>query len=161
MMKKVYQETVQKFMKSLGLVQVRSDKKHSERLKPLSATLVFEGSIDPADAEVWLNLLEKCFEVIDWPEERKVKLATFLQQKEVEGWWKLIKTRRRDTGTISWEVFRKIFEDKYYPSIYREARRDEFLRLKPNSLSVGEYERKYMELSRYAEHIIALESDRC
>ncbi|KAA0040646.1 DNA/RNA polymerases superfamily protein [Cucumis melo var. makuwa] len=99
-----------------------------ERLKKLGAT-VFEGSIDPADLENWLNMLEKCFDVMNCPEERK--------------------------------TFRGIFEDKYYPSTYCEAKRDEFLGLKQGSLSVAEYERKYTELSRYANVIVASESDRC
>ncbi|KAA0063139.1 uncharacterized protein E5676_scaffold1213G00110 [Cucumis melo var. makuwa] len=99
-----------------------------ERLKKLGAT-VFEGSTDPADAENWLNMLEKCFDVMNCLEERK--------------------------------TFRGIFEDKYYPSTYLEAKRDEFLGLKQGSLSVAEYERKYTELSRYADVIIAYQSDRC
>ncbi|KAA0035808.1 DNA/RNA polymerases superfamily protein [Cucumis melo var. makuwa] len=99
-----------------------------ERLKKLGAT-VFEGSTDPADAENCLNMLEKCFDVRNCPEERK--------------------------------TFRGIFEDKYYPSTYCEAKRDEFLGLKQGSLTVAEYERKYTELSRYADVIIASESDRC
>ncbi|TYK27290.1 DNA/RNA polymerases superfamily protein [Cucumis melo var. makuwa] len=98
-----------------------------ERLK-LGAT-VFEGSTDPADAENWLNMLEKCFDMMNCPEERK--------------------------------TFRGIFEDKYYPSTYCKAKRDEFLGLKQGSLSVAEYERKYTELSRYADVIVASESDRC
>ncbi|KAA0063211.1 hypothetical protein E6C27_scaffold205G00190 [Cucumis melo var. makuwa] len=99
-----------------------------ERLKKLGAT-VFEGSTDPADAKNWLNMLEKCFDVMNCPEERK--------------------------------TFRGIFEDKYYPSTYCEAKRDEFLGLKQGSLSVAEYERKYTELSQYADVIVASESDRC
>ncbi|KAA0051049.1 uncharacterized protein E6C27_scaffold678G00020 [Cucumis melo var. makuwa] len=94
-----------------------------ERLKKLGAT-VFEGSTDPVDAENWLNMLEKCFDVMKCPEDRK--------------------------------TFRGIFEDKYYPSTYCEAKRDEFLGLKQGSLSVAEYERKYTELSRYADVIVAL-----
>ncbi|KAA0037904.1 uncharacterized protein E5676_scaffold487G00690 [Cucumis melo var. makuwa] len=39
-----------------------------ERLKKLGAT-VFEGSTNPADAENWLNMLEKCFDVMNCPEE--------------------------------------------------------------------------------------------
>ncbi|KAA0043632.1 hornerin-like [Cucumis melo var. makuwa] len=41
-----------------------------ERLKKLGAT-VFQGSTDPADVENWLNMLEKCFDVMNCPEERK------------------------------------------------------------------------------------------
>ncbi|KAA0035073.1 uncharacterized protein E6C27_scaffold57G001380 [Cucumis melo var. makuwa] len=131
-----------------------------ERLKKLGAT-VFEGSTDLADAENWLNMLEKCFDVMNCPEERKVRLATFLLQKEAKGWWKSILARRSDARALDWQTFRGIFEDKYYPSTYCEAKRDEFLGLKQGSLSVAEYERKYTELSRYADVIIASESDRC
>ncbi|TYK02471.1 putative serine/threonine-protein kinase nek2 [Cucumis melo var. makuwa] len=65
-----------------------------ERLKKLGATM-FKGSTDPTDVENWLNMLEKYFDVMNCPEERKVKLATFLLQNEAEGWWKSILTRCR------------------------------------------------------------------
>ncbi|KAA0025985.1 reverse transcriptase [Cucumis melo var. makuwa] len=122
---------------------------------------MFEASMDPADAEVWLNMLEKCFDVMSCPQKRKVRLATFLLQKEAEGWWKSIIARRNDARTLDWQTFRRIFEEKYYPTTYCEAKRDEFLKLKQGSLSVAEYERKYTELSRYAEMIEASDSDRC
>ncbi|TYK23862.1 reverse transcriptase [Cucumis melo var. makuwa] len=97
-----------------------------ERQKKLRAT-VFEGSTDPGDAENWLNMVEKCFDVMNCPEERK--------------------------------TFRGIFKDKYYPNTYYEAKRDQFLGLKQGSVSVAEYERKYTELSRYADIIMASDSD--
>ncbi|KAA0066851.1 reverse transcriptase [Cucumis melo var. makuwa] len=131
-----------------------------ERLKKLGAT-VFEGSTDPADTKVWLNMLEKCFDVMSCLQERKVRLATFLLQKEAEGWWKSIIARRNDARTLDWQTFRGIFDEKYYPTTYCEAKRDEFLELKQGSLSVAEYERKYTKLSRYAEMIVASDSDRC
>lgn len=60
------------------------DKRFSiERLKPLGAT-TFEGTTDPVDVEKWLNLIEKCFGVMNYPEERKVKLTTFLLQASAE-----------------------------------------------------------------------------
>ncbi|KAA0036910.1 gag/pol protein [Cucumis melo var. makuwa] len=60
----------------------------------------YGGSTDPADAEVWLNMLEKYFDVMSCPEERKVRLATFLLQKETEGWWKSILARHSDARTL-------------------------------------------------------------
>ncbi|KAA0060864.1 retrotransposon protein, putative, Ty3-gypsy sub-class [Cucumis melo var. makuwa] len=106
-------------------------------------------------------MLEKCLVVMNCLEERKVRLATFLLQKEAEGWWKSILARHSDARALDWQTFRGIFEDKYYPSTYCEAKRDEFLGLKQGSLSVAEYERKYTELSRYIDVIVASESDRC
>ncbi|KAA0037859.1 Transposon Ty3-G Gag-Pol polyprotein [Cucumis melo var. makuwa] len=72
-----------------------------------------------------------------------------------------IRARCRDVRTLDWQTFRGIFEDKYYPSTYCEAKKDEFLGLKQGSLSVAEYERKYTELSWYDDVIVAYESDRC
>ncbi|KAA0037398.1 reverse transcriptase [Cucumis melo var. makuwa] len=129
-----------------------------ERLKKLGATM-FEGSIDPTDAKNWLNMLEKCFDVMNCTEERKVRLATFLLQKEAEGWWKSILAMHSDTRPLDWQTFRGIFEDKYYPNTCCEAKRDEFLGLKQGSLSVAEYKRKYTELSWYANVIVASEME--
>ncbi|TYK29791.1 uncharacterized protein E5676_scaffold208G00070 [Cucumis melo var. makuwa] len=106
-------------------------------------------------------MLEKCFDVMNFLEERKVRLATFLLQKEAEGWWKSILARQSDARALNWRTFRGIFEDKYYPNTYCEVKRDEFLGLKQGSLSVAEYERKYIELSRYADIIVASKSDNC
>ncbi|TYK11985.1 reverse transcriptase [Cucumis melo var. makuwa] len=72
-----------------------------ERLKKLGA-IVFEASPDPADVEDWLNMVEKYFDVMNCPEERKVGLATFLLQKEVERWWNSILARRSDAHTLDW-----------------------------------------------------------
>ncbi|TYJ96613.1 Retrotransposable element Tf2 [Cucumis melo var. makuwa] len=47
-----------------------------ERLKKLGATM-FEGSTDPADVENWLNMLEKCFDVMNCPEEQKTFRGIF------------------------------------------------------------------------------------
>jgi len=41
-------------------------------------------------------MLENCFDVMNFREERKVRLAIFLLQKEAEGWWKSILARRSD-----------------------------------------------------------------
>ena len=56
-----------------------------ERLKKLVAT-VSEGSTNLADVKVWLSMLEKCFDVMSCPKERKVRLATFLVQEKVKGY---------------------------------------------------------------------------
>ncbi|KAA0058336.1 uncharacterized protein E5676_scaffold19523G00190 [Cucumis melo var. makuwa] len=85
-------------------------------------------------------MLEKCFDVMNCLEKRKVRLATFLLQKKVEGWWKSILARRSDARTLDWQNFRGIFEDKYYPNTYCEAKRHEFLG--------AEEEKSTVELSR-------------
>ncbi|TYK14640.1 putative DNA/RNA polymerases superfamily protein [Cucumis melo var. makuwa] len=103
---------------------------------------------DPSD-------LEKAYRI-----ERLKKLRLQCLRKEAEGWWKSILARRSDARNLDWQTFRGIFEDKYYHSTYCKAKRDEFLGLKQGSLLVVKYERKYSELLRYADVIVASKSDR-
>lgn len=48
-----------------------------EHLKALGA-IAFTGATNPIDAEVWLNIIEKCFKVRRYPKDQKVELAIFL-----------------------------------------------------------------------------------
>lgn len=45
---------------------------------------MFEGSTSPANAEAWFSLVGKCVKVMGCPEERQVRLASFLLQREAE-----------------------------------------------------------------------------
>src|ERR1051325_10575257 len=60
--------------------EVSSKRYGIERLKALGAT-TFAGTTNPADAELWLKTLEKCFEITECPEEQRVKSAVFLLQQ--------------------------------------------------------------------------------
>ncbi|PKU65002.1 hypothetical protein MA16_Dca004617 [Dendrobium catenatum] len=53
------------------------------RLKPLR----FEGTVEPRAAEEWLRRLEKTFDGMQCPPDRKVPLAVFLLDGEAERWW--------------------------------------------------------------------------
>ncbi|KAA0037610.1 hypothetical protein E5676_scaffold249G00420 [Cucumis melo var. makuwa] len=82
-------------------------------------------------------------------------------EKEAEEWWKSILTRRSDALTLAWQTFIDIFEDKYYPSTYCVAKRDEFLILKQGALSVAKYKHNYTKLSQYVDVILASKLDKC
>ncbi|XP_038904225.1 uncharacterized protein LOC120090569 [Benincasa hispida] len=122
---------------------------------------MFEGMTDPMNAERWINQLEKCFNVMRCPEDRKVNLATFLLQKRAEEWWKVLRNRGRGKGEPNWEEFREIFDEKFYPLSYHDTKRYEFLQLIQRDTTVVEYDIKYAELSRYASGIIEDERERC
>ncbi|KAA0039561.1 hypothetical protein E5676_scaffold775G00680 [Cucumis melo var. makuwa] len=74
------QRLVDHFMPTPFIVDKRFN---IERLRALGAT-TFEETKNLADTKKWLNLIEKYFGVMEWPEERKVKLATFLLQGSVK-----------------------------------------------------------------------------
>ncbi len=53
------------------------------------------------------------------------------------------------------------FRKKYVSQIYLEARRREFISLRQRQLTVSEYEREFIKLSRYGREIVPSEADRC
>ncbi|XP_038896366.1 uncharacterized protein LOC120084630 [Benincasa hispida] len=151
----------QRLQASLENIQPDLKKKYGiERLKALGATN-FEGTKDPANAEAWMNQIEKYFEVMRCPKNRKVSLATFLLQKQAEDWWKLLKNRRGNQEEICWEEFRKAFFERFYPRSFRDRKQDEFLQLMQGNMTIVEYELKYTKLSKYALNIVVDEKERC
>ncbi|KAA0059860.1 DNA/RNA polymerases superfamily protein [Cucumis melo var. makuwa] len=121
-------------------VQVKAE---NERFVRTSQEIGRPERAEPSDPE-------KTYEIerLNKLEATMFKSSTNPTDKEAKGWWKFILARRSDAHTLDWQTFRGIFEDKYYPSTYCKAKRDEFLGLKQGSLSVAKYERKYIELSQ-------------
>ena len=90
-----------------------------------------------------------------------MELASFLLQNGAEDWWHMEESRRRTTGDMSWDEFKKAFFDKFYPRTFRDAKHNEFVRLTQGTMTVAEYEKKYTELSKYATRVIVDEGERC
>ena len=65
--------------------------------------------------ERWLNFGEKCFGVLEWYEERKVKLATILLQGSAEDWWILYVVGGREVDFVLWGGFRRSFRKSFIP----------------------------------------------
>lgn len=75
---------------------------------------------------------------MQYTKQRKVKLVVFLLQREGEDWWTLEENRR---GSVDWKDLKEVFIGKYFFETYRDEKRDEFLHLKQDELSVVEYEK--------------------
>lgn len=52
-------------------------------------------------------------------------------------------------------------DDHYFPAVYRDIKRSEFFRLVQGSLTVEEYEKKFLDLSRFATSVVGDERERC
>ncbi|KAA0056913.1 DNA/RNA polymerases superfamily protein [Cucumis melo var. makuwa] len=77
----------QRFVSRIKSTQSDLEKKFEiERLKALGST-TFARTTNPANAEAWLTLIEKCFRVMRCSEDRKVELSAFLLQNGAEDWW--------------------------------------------------------------------------
>ncbi|KAL2505678.1 Retrotrans gag domain-containing protein [Abeliophyllum distichum] len=65
--------------------QQNADRFSIERAKRLGAE-AFIGKGDPLDADNWMTQLERVFDVMEFPEEKKLRLATFLLVKGAYDW---------------------------------------------------------------------------
>ncbi|GFZ12689.1 hypothetical protein Acr_23g0010740 [Actinidia rufa] len=70
-------------------------------------------------------------------------------------WWQLKKSLE---PLWLWPRFLEVFNEEYFPEMVRDQKVQEFLNLKQGNMIVVEYNAKFIELSRYAPHIVSTES---
>ena len=99
---------------------------------------VFEGTVDPAVEEEWINMIEKIFEFIQIEDEDKVKCAVYMFRKDARIWWDAIK-KTCDTATMTWVEFLIEFNSNYYNQALINSKVAEFTRLQQGSVSMLEY----------------------
>lgn len=62
---------------------------------------------------------------------------------------------------MTWEFFQSKFKKKYVSQRYLDKKRKEFLELKQGRMTVTEDERKFVQLSKYAQECIPTEANMC
>ena len=129
----------------------RTTIKQFQQLKPPT----FYGTPDPMAAESWLLGIERVFEVLPCTEDQKVTFATFTFEGAALVWWQL---KRPLELVWLWPRFLEVFNEEYFPEMVRDQKIQEFLNLKQGNSTVIEYNTKFIELSRYAPHIVSTES---
>ena len=70
-------------------------------------------------------------------------------------WWKLDNPLE---PLWLWLRFLEVCNEEYFSKMIRDQKNMEFLSLTQGKITVVEYNTKFMELSRYAPHIVSLKS---
>ncbi|XP_042961961.1 glycine-rich RNA-binding protein RZ1C-like [Carya illinoinensis] len=60
-------------------------------------------------------------------------------------------------AAVSWQRFKKEFNDRFFPAFVRRQKEREFTSLVQGSMTVEQYARRFIELGRFATHLIAME----
>lgn len=63
--------------------------------------------------------------------------------------------------SVLWEEFRKVFQNKFYPRPFCDAKRNEFMSLVQGNMTVMEYEKKFTEMANYVLCFVIDETDKC
>ncbi|XP_006580677.1 uncharacterized protein LOC114411103 [Glycine soja] len=86
-------------------------------------------------------------------EEKKVAFGTYTLVEETEYWWENTHQCWEAEGqAMTWETFKRVFLEKYFPEDVRNKKEMEFLELKQGNTTVAEYAAKFEELVRYFPH---------
>ncbi|XP_012477659.1 uncharacterized protein LOC105793279 [Gossypium raimondii] len=62
---------------------------------------------------------------------------------------------------VSWDFFQNEFKKKYVSQLFINRKKKEFLELKQGNQTVIEYEREFVQLSKYARNIVSNEEEMC
>ncbi|KAL5747230.1 hypothetical protein ACOSQ2_024527 [Xanthoceras sorbifolium] len=115
---------------------------------------------DASAAEYWFERTDRILEQMHCTPEERLECAVSLLQEDAYQWWtSVIKSVRPEERT--WDLFQKEFRRKYVGRIYLDNMKREFTNLKQRQLTVTEYEREFVRLSKYTRDMVATEADKC
>ena len=78
--------------------------KRFEQLRKLRV-VPFCGTLDPAEAESWLENTERVFDLMQCTAEEKYDYAVFLLQGDAYNWWKTVPQSRVQQPVLTWDDF--------------------------------------------------------
>jgi len=82
-------------------------------------------------------------------EGQKVAFGTYTLVEEDEYWWENTRQCLEAEGQdVTWDVFKRVFLEKYFPEDVRNKKEMELLELKQGNMIVAEYGAKFKELVR-------------
>nr|XP_017227894.1 PREDICTED: uncharacterized protein LOC108203463 [Daucus carota subsp. sativus] len=119
----------------------------------------FKGTQDPVEAHAWLKEMEKAFALTKVGDNQKVEYATYFLKGESNYWWETAKALEPE-GIITWDRFKRMFLDKYFPRYMQTQMEMKFFELKQDNMTVGEYEKNFTELSRFMGEYVDSEEKR-
>ncbi|CAA0840555.1 Unknown protein, partial [Striga hermonthica] len=103
-----------------------------------------------AKGHEWIQGLEFVFEVMECPERYRVLCAQLQLTGDARLWWNAYWSMRPgEKASCTWEMFKELIREKYYPTYYRAEMECQFLSLQQSTCTVDEYEREFTRLAAF------------
>ena len=111
----------------------------------------FRNSSDPMDVDDWLRDIAFQMESANVLPDSYVTYATYHLRGSAAQWWESHR-RMLPAGTITtWQEFQSAFRARHILQGLMDQKKKEFRKLMQGKMTVDEYQRKFLDLSRYAE----------
>ena len=106
------------------------------------------------DDETWLLGMRKYFQLQNYSSHVEGQIAIYQVKGNSSIWWeKLVQVQHFRENNVTWREFKRHFEKKYLTKRYYDKKMKEFFELKVGSMSIDEYERRFLELLKYVPFI--------
>ncbi|KAF9670394.1 hypothetical protein SADUNF_Sadunf13G0063700 [Salix dunnii] len=112
----------------------------------------FSGGVNPMKAEEWIKSSEAIFEYLHFNDNERVSCAIFMLTTDARTWWESARVTV-NVPTLTWEKFKEMFYNKYFTADVKARKIQDFLELKQNGMSVGEYARRFEQGCRFVPFI--------
>ena len=93
--------------------------------------------------ENWLLKMEKLLRALEYTDAQKLVYATFAIQGFAERWWTgnecLLRIELGENTPITWEKFKEVFNEAYFPDVVRDRKAREFSDLVQGTMTMEEY----------------------
>jgi hypothetical protein len=104
---------------------------------------MFDESERPLAADNWISTFEDRADALRCTDDQKVDYAGLKLNGEAQDWWKARKTLLTEVlgcgVPISWERFKKEFNDRFFPRAQRQQCAQDFQDLKQGNMTVEQY----------------------
>jgi hypothetical protein len=105
-------------------------------------------------AETWLMGMRKYFQLHNYSSHAEGRISIYQLKGKTFMWWdQLVQVQHIKDKSVTWREFKKYFEKKYLTKRYYDKKMKEFFELKMGSMTIDEYEIRFLELLKYVSLI--------
>jgi hypothetical protein len=106
------------------------------------------------DAETWLLGMRKYFQLHNYSAQAEGRIVIYQLKGKASMWWdQYVQVQHIDEKKVTWREFKRYFQKKYLTKWYYDRKMKEFFELKLGSMTIDEYERRFLELLKYVPFI--------
>jgi hypothetical protein len=114
----------------------------------------FDGSGTSVEAADWLTYVEDKMNVFEIVYGDRVRFGTQLLKGEAQIWWRGVQaTHSSSLGVLTWDVFIRQFERRFYPVTFLEKMKIDLQSFKQEKKSITEYEVGFNKMVRFVPHV--------
>jgi hypothetical protein len=104
--------------------------------------------------KTWFLGMWKYFQLKNYSSHVEGRIAMYQLKAKASMWWdKLVQVQYIREKDITWTKFKRYFKKKYLTKRYYDRKMKEFFELKLSSMTIDEYEQRFLELLKYVPFI--------